>query len=121
MSIKNHHYQVIKSPLRSTTLSNLPEAGGGFGLHSPRWPEGWGGLMVAYLSLSRLLTHPREECEWSYSALPEPQGESYTQDNISVTKYPLLNMGLPNREIIAKASLSLHRDLFQSTHAWGEK
>ena len=37
---------------------------------------GWGGLMYAYLSLSRLLRHLREEWEWSYSALPEPRGNA---------------------------------------------
>ena len=40
---------------------------------------GWGGLMFAYLSLSRLLRHPREEWEWSYSALPEPQAQKWSE------------------------------------------
>ena len=37
-----HHHQVIQSPPRSTTLSNLSTANRGFGLHSPRWPDGLG-------------------------------------------------------------------------------
>ena len=43
---------------------------------------GWGGLMFAYLSLGRLLRHPWEEWEWSYSALPQPHSNKIMYDRI---------------------------------------
>ena len=83
-----HHHQVIKSPPRSTTLSDLPEADGGFGLHSPRWPDGLGRPDVSIneiqMSLSRLLRHPREDWEWYYSVLTEPHGGTKEDSKIKL-------------------------------------